>query len=163
MSAAAGHPLCVNRAAAGPLPRFAGSPRPAEQLGMSAEVARQRGSGGSAWASCSPPPRAGGHLVSLTMPPGSAFLSGDLSSARLRAQRPLQLSPAPSLKTGMPPAQPRFQVPPTPARSCWPPRRMYLPHISLPTLSFPGLHRPPRPTACPWGTASHPTAHPPPP
>lgn len=41
---------------------------------MSAEVARQRGSGGSAWASCSPPPRAGGHLVSLTVPPGSALV-----------------------------------------------------------------------------------------
>lgn len=34
--------LRVNRAAAGPLPGFAGSPRPAEQLGLSAEVVWQR-------------------------------------------------------------------------------------------------------------------------
>lgn len=41
--------LRVNRAAAGPLLGFAGGPRPAEQSGLSAEVTRQSGSGGSAW------------------------------------------------------------------------------------------------------------------
>lgn len=35
--------LCVNRVAAGPLLGFAGCPRPAEQLGLSAEVAGQKG------------------------------------------------------------------------------------------------------------------------
>ena len=82
--------MCVNRVAAGPLLGFAGSPRPVEQLSLSVQVAWQRGSGNSASAGRSPLPGAGSHLVSLTMPPGSAHLSGDLSGAGMKVQSPPQ-------------------------------------------------------------------------
>lgn len=93
--------LRVNRAAAGPLPGFAGSPRPVEQLGLSAEVAWQREAGGLAWASRPPPPpplfllllleRA--VTLSAGLPPCSAPLSRAPSRARVgvRAQSPPQL------------------------------------------------------------------------